>query len=260
MPRSGSRQCSTTSSTSRRTIRPHRARQLPARHRGHDGRVHQRARHVVLRVPDGGVADADGPRAAVAAQVRQLDLLGRVVAVDAHEVLQAPVPARGLDEEREEVVGLPARIRARTAPGAPRQTRGRTSTRRSQLRSPRGTRGSDVVGAAAIAPVGEYVSALSVSALRWRCARHGWSGNRPLPTHCRQCAEVESTAANASSTLLGATPSSHVSATNARSPSRSRARAAARPPSIPRRKLVVSPRVSDASAARALAAWYPEAS
>jgi hypothetical protein len=41
------------------------------------------------------------------------------------------------------------------------------------LRSPPGTRGSAVVGADTIAPVGAYWSALSVSALRSSNERHG---------------------------------------------------------------------------------------
>jgi hypothetical protein len=55
-----------------------------------------------------------------------------------------------------------------------------------QLRSPPGVSGSEVVAAAAIAPVGAYMSPFSVSALRWSTVLHGWSGNRPRSSQCCQ--------------------------------------------------------------------------
>ena len=119
-----------------------------------------------------------------------------------------------------------------------------------------------MVLAASSAPVGEYVRPFSVSALRCRYDRHGWSGKSPMLIHCRHDSLVFHILSAASSNVCGAGCPDQLSATKTLSPSVSRVRARASWPSRPMRRLVVSRSVGWASGsllARAIASPYAAA-
>ena len=233
--------------------RPDRARQSPSGKRRNRRRIDEGRSHVVLcssqprcrRVPASRRRTPPGG---------ELGLVRRVVAIQAVQVLERPFAMGHVRQEREKVVRLPAEAERVQRPKRPRRV---AHERIAKVPVPHAARDAreDVVAAAAIAPVGEWVSAFSVSALRCRCVRHGWSGKRPFETQRRQCSAVRSTRANASSTVSGGSTSAHESATNARSDSRSVVRADARPPSKPSRRLVTSRRFCSTVGAAAIAEW-----
>jgi hypothetical protein len=123
------------------------------------------------------------------------------------------------------------------------------------LRSPPGVSGSDVVAAAASAPVGANVSPFRVSALRSRWPRNRWSGKLPRASQCCQWWAVQTSRRYASSNVYGGSCSVHDSAQNLVCPSLSSVRAVARPPSNPIRRSVVSRSSMSTPSARAVPWW-----
>ena len=224
--------------------RPDRARQPPAGERRNRGRVDQGCLHVVLRVAHSGVADAHRPRAGVSHQVRELGLVRRVVAVHAVQVLQRPLALGHVRQEREKVVRLPAEAERIQRPKRPRRVADERVAKVPVARAARDARerrrrarppwrpSASRSGPSASARFGEGASATD--------GRES-GRSRPSGASARRFASMRE---KASSTVSGGSPSSHESATNARSDSRSVVRADARPPSKPSRRLVTSRRVS----------------
>ena len=164
-------------------------------------RVDQCAPDVVLALVERCVADAYGPRprsrTGARASLRQVTLaayavehlqgpLGGDVADEVEEVVRLVVDAERVQRpQRERGVADP---RVAVVPVAQAARRLRQGRRR----------------AATIAPLGAYARPFSVSALRWRYDRHGWSGNCPCASHSRQYLAVKSSRSVASCASRGA--------------------------------------------------------
>ena len=85
----------------------------------------------------------------------------------------------------------PTRSRGCTGPTARTSRRASSCTGSPSCARPPGVSGSEVVAAAAIAPVGANVRPLRVSALRARWPRQRWSGKRPRASQCCQWCAVQ---------------------------------------------------------------------
>ena len=188
MPRSGSRQWRRACSTWRVEDRPDPLVEAVARPGVQVDRVEHRAPDVVLRLAVGGVADANRPRALVAEEVVERRLGRASRSPPTPYITWSLLVRRGhLERRSRRSRWPPSRSRACTGPTARRSSRGPSCSGSPSCARRRASPGSEVVAAATIAPVGAYVSPLSVSA---RCA--GGACATGGPGSCRARASAAS--------------------------------------------------------------------